>query len=85
MGYFYAFELAASRSADRDLTDEQSAGLLGGGLATFLREAGLHTRADDRGATMLVIAPPLICGTEEIDDLAERLAQVLDKTTAWLG
>ena len=85
MGYFYAFELAASRSAGRDLTDEQSTGLLGGGLATFLREAALHTRADDRGATMLVIAPPLICGTEEIDDLAERLAQVLDKTTAWLA
>ena len=70
MGYFYAFELMASRrSGDRPLSDEQSAGLLGGGLATFLREARLHTRADDRGATMLVIAPPLICGTEELDDL----------------
>ena len=59
MGFFYAFELAGSRSEGRDLTDEQSAGLLGGELARFLREAKLHTRADDRGATMLVIAPPL--------------------------
>jgi adenosylmethionine-8-amino-7-oxononanoate aminotransferase len=85
MGFFYAFELAASRSEGRDLTDEQSAGLLGGELARFLREAKLHTRADDRGATMIVIAPPLICGTDELDDLAARLSQVLDQTTAWLA
>ncbi len=85
MGFFYAFELAASRADGRELTDEQSAGLLGGELARFLREARLHTRADDRGATMLVIAPPLICGTEELDDLAARLSQVLDQTTSWLA
>jgi len=85
MGFFYAFELAGSRSEGRDLTDDQSAGLLGGELARFLREAKLHTRADDRGATMIVIAPPLICGTDELDDLAARLSQVLDQTTAWLA
>jgi adenosylmethionine-8-amino-7-oxononanoate aminotransferase len=85
MGFFYAFELAGSRSEGRDLTDEQSAGLLGGELARFLREAKLHTRADDRGATMIVIAPPLICGRDELDDLAARLSQVLDQTTAWLA
>ncbi len=85
MGYFYAFELMASRSEGRDLSAEQSAGLLGGELARFIREAGLHIRPDDRGATMLVIAPPLICQTEELDDLATRLSQVLDRTAAWLA
>lgn len=84
-GYFYAFELAASRSEQRELTADQSAGLLGGELARFIREAGLHIRPDDRGATMLVIAPPLICGHTELDDLIDRLSQVLDRTTAWLG
>ncbi len=34
---------------------------------------------------MLVIAPPLICGTDELDDLVARLSQVLDQTTAWLA
>ncbi|HTN81540.1 MAG TPA: aminotransferase class III-fold pyridoxal phosphate-dependent enzyme [Acidimicrobiales bacterium] len=85
MGYFYAFELMASRAGDRELSAEQSAGLLGGELARFIREAGLLIRPDDRGATMLVIAPPLICGFDELDDLAGRLAQVLDRTAAWLG
>ena len=34
---------------------------------------------------MLAIAPPLICGTDELDDLVTRVAQVLDKTAAWLA
>ena len=85
MGYFYAIELMASRTDGRELTAEQSAGLLGGELTRFIREAALHIRADDRGATMLAIAPPLICGVEELDDLAGRVSQVLDKTTAWLA
>jgi adenosylmethionine-8-amino-7-oxononanoate aminotransferase len=85
IGYFYAFELAASRSEQRELTADQSAGLLGGELARFIREAGLHIRPDDRGATMLVIAPPLICGPTELDDLIDRVSQVLDRTTAWLA
>lgn len=84
MAYFYAFELAASRAEDRELTSDQSAGLLGGELARYIREAGLLIRPDDRGATMLVIAPPLICGPSELDDLTDRVSQVLDRTTAWL-
>ena len=85
MGYFYAIELMASRAGGRELTAEQSAGLLGGELTRFIREAALHIRADDRGATMLAIAPPLICGTEELDDLVARVAQVIEKTAAWLA
>ena len=85
MGYFYAIELMASRAAGRELTAEESAGLLGGELTRFIREAALHIRADDRGATMLAIAPPLICGTEELDDLVTRVAQVIEKAAAWLA
>ena len=85
MGYFYAVELMASRAAGRELTAEQSAGLLGGELTRFIREAALHIRADDRGATMLAIAPPLICGNDELDDLVTRVAQVIEKAAAWLA
>ena len=85
MGYFYAVELMGSRAAGRDLTADESAGLLGGELTRFIREAALHIRADDRGATMLAIAPPLICGTDELDDLATRVAQVIEKAAAWLA
>jgi adenosylmethionine-8-amino-7-oxononanoate aminotransferase len=85
MGYFYAIELMASRATGRELTAEESAGLLGGELTRFIREAALHIRADDRGATMLAIAPPLICGTEELDDLVTRVAQVIEKAAAWLA
>jgi adenosylmethionine-8-amino-7-oxononanoate aminotransferase len=34
---------------------------------------------------MLAIAPPLICGTEELDDLVTRVAQVIEKAAAWLA
>ena len=85
MGYFYAVELMGSRAAGRDLTADESAGLLGGELTRFIREAALHIRADDRGATMLAIAPPLICGTDELDDLVTRVAQVIEKAAAWLA
>ncbi len=84
LGYFYAIELMADRETGTELSDEQSAALLGGGLAGYLREAGLLIRPDDRGATMLVVSPPLVADAAVLDDLTERLDQVLTKTGAWI-
>ncbi|MEM7275070.1 MAG: aminotransferase class III-fold pyridoxal phosphate-dependent enzyme [Actinomycetota bacterium] len=85
LGYFYALELMADREAGVELSDGQSAGLLGGGLAGFLRDAGLLIRPDDRGATMLVVSPPLIADDGVLDDLTERLDAVLHQTAAWIA
>jgi len=84
LGYFYALELMHDRDSGAELTDDQSAGLLGGHLAQFLREEGLLIRPDDRGATMLVVSPPLIADNTVLDDLADRLDRVLTKAGDWM-
>lgn len=84
LGFFYAIELMADRANGVELSDAQSAGLLGGELAAFLREAGLLIRPDDRGATMLTISPPLVADNAILDDLTTRLDEVLSKTERWV-
>jgi adenosylmethionine-8-amino-7-oxononanoate aminotransferase len=51
--------------------------LLRGFLAGRLLEEGLIARPDDRGDAVLHLAPPLILGREEIDELADKTEAVL--------
>jgi adenosylmethionine-8-amino-7-oxononanoate aminotransferase len=51
--------------------------LLRGFIAGRLLEEGLIARPDDRGDAVLHLAPPLICGREEIDELADKTEAVL--------
>ena len=44
-------------------------------------DAGLYCRADDRGDPVIQLAPPLIIGPAEFDDIEQRLRGVL--TEAW--
>ena len=83
-GYFYAIELMASRADGVDLSDDDALALQTGVLNGFLRDARLLVRPDDRGATMLMIAPPLVADTAVIDDLLTRTDQVLERTDDWL-
>ncbi|MHB8618056.1 MAG: aspartate aminotransferase family protein [Chloroflexota bacterium] len=76
-GYFYALELTADRDAGRDLTPEQSVALLRVVLPSAMRHVGLLTRPDDRGATMLSLAPPLIADQGVIDELLGQVDAVL--------
>ncbi|MEL6981477.1 MAG: aminotransferase class III-fold pyridoxal phosphate-dependent enzyme, partial [Actinomycetota bacterium] len=85
LGYFYALELMVDRGAGHELSDHQRAGLQGGVLAGLVRDAGLLIRPDDRGATMLVVSPPLIADGPILDDLADRLHRVLEQTETWLN
>ncbi len=83
-GYFYAIELMADRDTATELDDHQRAALEGGVLADMVRQAGLLIRADNRGATMLVVSPPLVADSFVLDDLVERLNRVLTMTDMWL-
>lgn len=85
LGYFYALELMADRAGGAELSPTQRASLEGGVLAGFVREARVLIRPDDRGATMLTIAPPLISDDKVLDDLTERLDQALTATDDWLA
>ncbi len=84
-GYLYALELMGSRSQGRDLNEVETAELQGGVLAGLLKEAGLLIRPDDRGATMLTYAPPLIADAAVIDDVIDRSDQVLTGAGHWLS
>lgn len=79
-GYFYAIELMADRRAGRELDEAQVADLQGGALARFVREARILIRPDDRGATMLTISPPLVADVTVLDDLIDKVDQVLTMT-----
>jgi len=84
-GFLHAIELTASRERGRPLTDAQHSSLRSGLLGGWVRDAGVLVRPDDRGATMLIIAPPLIATPEVIADLGARLDHVLAETDAWLS
>lgn len=68
-GYFYAIELMADRDSGQELTEAQSLALLRQVLPTAMRKVGLITRPDDRGATVLLLSPPLIADRGVIDML----------------
>ncbi len=85
MGYFYAVEFVESRANGIELSDDDRAALQGGVLNGFVRESKLLIRPDDRGATMLVLSPPLIADQGVIDDIMERMFQILERTEGWLG
>ncbi len=83
-GYFYAVEFVESREHGRELSDEDRTALQGGVLGSFVRESRLLVRPDDRGATMLVLSPPLVADRAVLDDLMQRMFQILERTEAWL-
>ena len=61
--------------------DEESERLLRGFLSKSLFDNGLYCRADDRGDPVIQLAPPLICGQVEFDEIEQILRSVL--TEAW--
>ena len=84
-GYFHYVELMRDRAAGTDLSEPEFEQLLPGGvLERFVREARLLVRPDSRGAAMLAIAPPLVADAAVIDDLLDRVDQVLDRVSGWL-
>lgn len=75
-GFFHAIELVRDDENGRFDQAERDA-LLRGFLPRALREAGLIARADDRGDSVLQIAPPLISDAGLLDDIVDRLGEVL--------
>ena len=78
-GFFYALELCVDRDSGRELTGEQGAELVGDVLPRAMREVNLITRPDDRGATMLMLSPPLIADRAVLDDLLDKVDAVLSR------
>src|ERR687895_1364162 len=75
-GYFWALELVRDAEGGRFSAEERER-LLRGFLAGRLLREGLIARPDDRGDAVLHLAPPLICGRPELDELVEKTEAVL--------
>ena len=80
-GFFYGIELVKDKATRATFDHEESEDLLRGFLSGAFFDAGLICRADDRGDPVVQLSPPLICGREEIDLMAQILRDVL--TEAW--
>ncbi|MCG5216203.1 aspartate aminotransferase family protein [Streptosporangium sp. KLBMP 9127] len=80
-GYFYGIELVKDKTTKETFTAEESERLLRGFMSKALFDAGLYCRADDRGDPVIQLAPPLICGPAEFDEIESILRSVL--TQAW--
>jgi adenosylmethionine-8-amino-7-oxononanoate aminotransferase len=75
-GFFWALELVKNgENATFDQAERDR--LLRDFLPRRLREAGLIARADDRGDSVLQIAPPLISDRQLLDDIVAILGDVL--------
>ncbi len=85
LGYFYAIELMADREGGVELSDEQRSALQGGLLGQWVRDARILVRPDDRGATMLTLSPPLVADADVLDDITERIDEVLTRTGGFLA
>jgi adenosylmethionine-8-amino-7-oxononanoate aminotransferase len=80
-GYFYGIELVKDKDTRETFDEDESERLLRGFLSKALFEAGLYCRADDRGDPVVQLAPPLIIGQAEFDEIEGILRSVL--TEAW--
>ena len=75
-GFFWALELV--KDADGTRFDEhERQRLVRSFLPQRLRDAGVIARADDRGDAVLQLAPPLICDRAVLDEIVDRIAEVL--------
>ncbi|MFL6179365.1 MAG: aspartate aminotransferase family protein [Actinomycetes bacterium] len=80
-GYFYGIELVKDKATKETFDDDEAERLLRGFLSKALFDAGLYCRADDRGDPVIQLAPPLIVGQKEFDEIEQTLRSVL--TEAW--
>ncbi len=76
-GFFYGIELVKDQATRATFDDAESERLLRVFLSPALWEAGLYCRADDRGDPVIQLAPPLVIGPPEFDDIEQRLRSVL--------
>ena len=83
-GYFYGIELVKDKATKETFDDDESERLLRGFLSGALFEAGLVCRADDRGDPVIQLAPPLICDTEQFEEMHDVLRPVLEEASKQL-
>jgi adenosylmethionine-8-amino-7-oxononanoate aminotransferase len=80
-GFFHAIELVKDQDTNEGFSDEESESLLRGFLSGELYRRGLICRADDRGDPVVQLSPPLICDTEQFEEIEAVLRPVLTEAS----
>ena len=75
-GYFYGVELVKDKATKQTFDADEKRSLLSR-VSGGLFEAGLYCRTDDRGDSVIQLAPPLISGQTEFDTIEAILRSVL--------
>lgn len=78
-GFFYGIELVKDKQTRETFNADEAERMLRGFLSGALFDAGLYCRADDRGDPVIQLAPPLISGQQEFDEIEEKLRDVLTR------
>ncbi|WP_031468018.1 aspartate aminotransferase family protein [Sciscionella sediminilitoris] len=76
-GFFYAIELMADRDGGREFTEAESATVLREVLPEAFRNTRVLLRGDDRGATMLMVSPPLVADRDTLSALLHGIDGML--------
>jgi adenosylmethionine-8-amino-7-oxononanoate aminotransferase len=79
-GYFFGIELVKDQATKQTFSDEERRSLLGQ-VSAALFEGGLYCRTDDRGDSVIQLAPPLISGQAEFDTIESIVRGVLTEAS----
>jgi adenosylmethionine-8-amino-7-oxononanoate aminotransferase len=84
-GFFHAIELVKDQETKEGFSDQESEDLLRGYLSGELYRRGLICRADDRGDPVIQLSPPLVCDTEQFEEIEAVLRPVLTEASERVG
>lgn len=84
-GFFYAIEFTGNRDSGRELSDQQSVELIQEVMPKAMARANLITRPDDRGATLLMLCPPLVADRAVLDELLDGVDAIVSAVDAHVG
>ena len=76
-GYFFGIEIVKNKATKEAFSKDEMKDILFNLLSPKLYEKGLICRTDDRGAPVIQLAPPLICGPDELREIEQILRTVL--------
>jgi adenosylmethionine-8-amino-7-oxononanoate aminotransferase len=83
-GYFYALELVRDQKTKETFSRRDTARIRTS-LQRELMQAGLICRVDDRGGSIVELAPPLIAGPEEFEEMVAILRVALTDLADRMG
>jgi adenosylmethionine-8-amino-7-oxononanoate aminotransferase len=81
MGYFWAIELVRDRATKQTFSAGECDWLLRDFLSPEIFRRGLICRADDRGDPVIQLAPPLIAGPEQLEEIRGALRPALEEAS----